>query len=147
MSALHTQRRFVVAPEGLSVHQAHVAVRQAKGIRRRHTHRRGHSAQWARHLRASHDRAAADGTTAQPGNPLQEAGLYLNHRTVPTILTIACAVGLLFLGAVSLFTSATSARVLLLGVTLIAVGGAVCLNATTINPVTAQQPRRDTPSH
>lgn len=57
------------------------------------------------------------------------------------VVTVTVAVGMVFVGFMPVFEAGTNDRVLVVGVHLIVVAGAVCLNATTVEA--PYQPGRD----
>jgi hypothetical protein len=57
------------------------------------------------------------------------------------VVTVTVAVGMVFVGFMPVFEAGTNDRVLVVGVYLIVVAGAVCLNAITVEAL--HQPGRD----
>ena len=57
------------------------------------------------------------------------------------VVTVTVAVGMVFVGFMPVFEAGTNDRVLVVGVYLIVVAGAVCLNAITVEAL--YQPGRD----
>jgi hypothetical protein len=66
----------------------------------------------------------------------QETDIQWRLRPVPTVVTVTVALGLVFLGVIRVFEPSLSGNAFLVGVYLIAVTAAVCLNAFTIPAMT-----------
>ena len=68
------------------------------------------------------------------------------RRPVPTVVSAAVALSLLYIGFIRVFEPDTNHRILVIGVCLIAVAAAVCLNAFTLGTVTERPAIRGEPS-
>jgi hypothetical protein len=83
------------------------------------------------------------GTESAP--TLQQTHTPPIRRFVLVVVTVTVAVGMVFVGFMPVFEAGTNDRVLVVGVYLIVVAGAVCLNAITVEAL--YQPGRDPGSH
>ena len=134
-------------PGGLTVHDAHHAVRDARLVHCRHGRARTvHGTGRNHRMQVSHYRAVAAGAPTEPRSGTSPTDSRATRRRVLTVLAGTAAAGVLFLLVMRL-ASATNDKLLAFGVYLIVVAGALWLNMITIESVNrpAQDSRRRTP--
>jgi len=125
-----------IRPSRVSVREVHHQVCTARS---RHCPGRAHTAHHARrrHLPVSHYRAAGH----FGGSPQRLAqNDTQRHHPLLTVLVITVAMGLFYLAVIRLLAPGSNDGVLLLSVFLITTGGAVVLNAITVD-ATDRPPR------
>jgi len=141
MSTIDDQR-FVrgVDAAGPTVREVHQAVRVARLKHCRHGRARAVRRGRVRRRPISEYRpAAVVDTTTQP--PVVWSDIPRNRRAVPTVATAAVALSVLYVGFTGVFEPGMDQRFLVIGVCLIAVAAAVCLNAFTLGA--ANEPARN----
>ena len=146
--AIVDAHREVDQQTGATVHEVHQLVCTAR-VRHcaHHRARAAHGRRRRPHVPLSRYRAAMvpRATPDAPGTRSQGTGR--QRRAVLTVLACTTALAVLYLWALWVLEPDTNDGPALLGVYLIGIGGAVCLNAITIeamNPAHAN-PRRPTP--
>ena len=144
MSTIDDQRLLrevdAAAPTVLEVHQA---VRVARLSHCRHGRARAvHRGRVRRPPVSQYRPAAVVDTTTQPR--IVRNDIPGKRRPIPTVVTAAVALSLLYIGSIRFFEPDTNQRFLVIGVCLIAVAAAVCLNAFTLGAVNepARNPER-----
>jgi hypothetical protein len=145
MSTLEEHREFGEHGDasGLTVREAHHAVCAARMTHCRHGRARlVHGGRRTRRRNVSNRRAAMlprGGT--ESARTLQQTHTQPIRRFLLVVVTVTVAVGMVFVGFMPVFEAGTNDRVLVVGVYLIVVAGAVCLNAITVEAL--YQPGRD----
>jgi len=141
MSTIDDQRLVrEVDAAGPTVLEVHQAVRVARLIHCRHGRAREvHRGRVRRPPVSQYRPAVVVDTTTQP--PVVRSDIPRNRRVVSTVVTAAVALSLLYVGFIRVFEPDTNHRSLVIGVCLIAVAAAVCLNAFTLGTLT--EPARD----
>ena len=136
MSTFDDQRLLrEVDAAGPTVREVHQAVRVARLSHCRHGRAREvHRARVRRPPVSQYRPAAVVDTTIQP--PAVRGDFPRERRLVSTVATTAVALSLLYIGFIRVFEPDTNQRFLVIGVCLIAVAAAVCLNAVTLETVT-----------
>ena len=144
MSTIDDQR-FVreVDAAGLTVREVHQAVRVARLIHCRHgrVRVRGRGVVRRRPLSQYRPAVLVDTTTHPRAVRSDVSG---NRRAVSTMAIATVALSLVYVGLIRVFDPGLNQRVLVIGVCLIAVAAAVCLNAFTLGTVNepARNPER-----
>jgi len=135
MSTIDDQRLVrEVDAAGPTVLEVHQAVRVARLSHCRHGRAREvHRRRVRRPPISEYRPAAVVDTTIQP--PAVRGDFPRERRLVSTVATTAVALSLLYIGFIRVFEPDTNQRFLVIGVCLIAVVAAVCLNAFTLGTV------------
>ena len=120
---------------GPTVREVHQAVRVARLSHCRHGRARAVRRGRVRRRPISEYRPAAVVDTATQPRAVR-TDIPRNRRPVPAVVAAAVALSLLYVGFVRVFEPDVNNRVLVIGVCLIAVAAAVCLNAFTLGMVT-----------
>ena len=135
MSTIDDQR-FVreVDAAGPTVREVHQAVRVARLVHCRHGRARAVRRGRVRRTPVSEFRpAVVVDTTTQ--SPVVRRDIPRNSRAVSAVVTAAVALSLLYGGLIQVFYPGLNHRFLVIGVCLIAVVAALCLNAFTLSAV------------
>ena len=141
MSTIDDQRLVrEVDAAGPTVLEVHQAVRVARLMHCRHGRARAVRRARVRRPPVSQYRPSVlvDTTTHAP---VVRSDIPRNRRAVPTVVTAAVALSLLYIGFIRVFEPDVNNRILAIGVCLIAVAAAVCLNAFTLG--TVNEPARN----
>jgi len=140
MSTFDDQRLLrEVDAAGPTVREVHQAVRVARLIHCRHgrVRVRGRGVVRRRPLSQYRPAAVVDTTTHPRAVRSDVSG---NRRAVSTMAIATVALSLVYVGLIRVFDPGLNQRVLVIGVCLIAVAAAVCLNAFTLGTVTEPAP-------
>ena len=144
MSTIDDQRLVrEVDAAGPTVLEVHQAVRVARLSHCRHGRAREvHRGRVRRPPVSQYRPAAVVDTTTQPR--VVRNDIPGKRRPIPTVVAAAVALSLLYVGFIRVFEPDTNQRFLVIGVCLIAVAAALCLNAFTLGAVNepARNPER-----
>ena len=144
MSTIDDQRLVrEVDAAGTTVLEVHQAVRVARVIHCRHGRAREvHRGRVRRPPVSQYRPAAVVDTTTHPRAVRSDVSG--NRRAVSTMAIATVALSLVYVGLIRVFDPGLNQRVLVIGVCLIAVAAAVCLNAFTLGAVNepARNPER-----
>ena len=144
MSTIHDQRLVREADAaGPTVLEVHQAVRAARLSHCRHGRARVVHRRRARRPPVSLYRPAAVVETTTQLRVVR-TDIPGKRRPVPTVVTAAVGLSLLYVGFIRVLEPDLNHRILVIGVCLIAVAAAVCLNAFTLGAVNepARNPER-----
>ena len=144
MSTIDDQRLVrEVDAAGPTVREVHQAVRVARVGHCRHGRARAVRRGRTRRRPVSEFRPAVVVDTTTQSRVVRR-DIPRKRRAVSTVVTAAVALSLLYIGSIRVFEPDTNQRFLVIGVCLIAVAAAVCLNAFTLGAVNepARNPER-----